>query len=380
MEEECPICLESLPTNYCLIEICTTCRKAFNKNCLYPDNNPRIKDCPHCRSNFFKSERETISDCLKILEDKDYQHRYYIHYVLGTAYEKVDDLEKAFYHVEIASDNGVSCAQHVLSRYYKEKDLGLSKEYFTKALENKCSSALYEESRKMNLNYKELLFEAADMGLSVAQYTLATISLITGEMSKEEVVLYLQRSLTRGYIKAAVTLGEFFSTGMYGFEIDTTLAFNFYSISGKHGDIESCYWLGDYHLANDDIFGASLWFKTASDKGDEIGTSLLAKCYFEMSTELGLFVRAEAFRLLNSLIDKEFTPALYDASFIYYNGEYNIEKDYEKAFDYMERASSLGYPAALEMLAKYYKEGVGCEIDLEKSEFYSKRYRDIFLL
>lgn len=84
-----------------------------------------------------------------------------------------------------------------------------------------------------------------------------------------------------------------------------------------------------------------------------------------------------AITLLEKAVDLGSVQALFQFGFAYHNTQIYAEDAFQKALHYFELAAELGHLDALEYSARYYSQGVGVEIDLQKSIAYYQQAIDI---
>lgn len=385
--DNCPICLEKKPENYCGLVMCLVCRNLFCKSCIFSEHS-KIENCPMCRSKLFPDNITSIRLAYDIIDKKDdFEHIGYIYYILGMNYRDVKDFENALKYLHLAAEKNVSCAQNVLSHIYSlgkivEKDLELSEKYKEQSLENNCAASLVSEASRLILVENKLfdgiefLKKASSLDHPKAQCMLAVHSLQNNLMEKEECIALLESSFSKGLTLPGLMLAKIYENGLYEIDADNDLAMSYYEQCVSKGNLKAMFYLAENSFFKGLFYeAAKMYLKIVkSEPAHEDAMKAhcaLANCYYHMSSDLGHFMFMEALINLEYTVDEEYAPGMFQLGKIYLeNHEYRKP---EEGFNYIKMAADNDYYPAYEILAMLYENGIGTETNIEMAEYYKNK-------
>lgn len=379
--EDCLICLETPDTNQCNVDVCLTCRKAFCKNCLKPDNLDMLTDCPHCKTPFITTFEEDIERCLKFIE-KDPESIYIskIYFILYRLYNKLEDKENSLKYLKLAYENKCSCAfNEIAENYYEKGEYEEFKKYNKLAFDLGCLNSIIgmadiKMEEKKYQEAKELLLLACHKNLIHAQLRLSyLIYNKTIEGTIDEAIYWLQKAADKNSTEACFILSNiYYDRNQEG---DYILAITYIKKAAING-----HKLAQYNYAvslfNEKAFYAAIkWFRRSYNQGYEVAIVKLAFSYMCMTEEMGDFLYYKGLEILEEAVEKNIPHAIFELANLYYTGNFYIKRDDEKAYTYMKKAADLNYPPAYFILSNMYEKGIG----VEKSATQASEYAYMFL-
>lgn len=373
--EDCPICLEPLGDNYCLVDICPQCKKGFCKKCLAPDNLPRLENCPHCRVTF--CEAYTLHRVQEIIRtDPDYKYIGILYYFLAQLEES--DTEEYIKYLKLAAENKVSCAHYELHDYYSDKDSEKAKICFEKACQGECISAIHKQAKVEFLlgnheKYIELLNKASENNLSEAQYDLA-MHFISGDYVEKDLsraIALFERASGRGNGDASAQLSHLYFYGCDLFEKDIDKAIEYAKMAAEKGVITSQANLGGYYFEQGNYYQSLYWFNELVVSGREEYKLMMAQNYRKMAPLMGNEMLVKAIEIYEDCIDNEDKIAMFELASIYYAGNNVLYKDDKKAFELFKASADAGYGPANLLVSAFYNKGIGTPVNPEMATLYS---------
>lgn len=242
------------------------------------------------------------------------------------------EVSKAYYLLIKAANMNNSHAMVLLSQLYENGDLGedlqLAREWMEKAAERNNNYALSILGQKY---LKEYLILEKDHEITKEEQTILL------EKSK----IFLQRAANRGATRAMWIMGKIYEEG-YGGEKNLRLAIEFYSKAARVGSpssIESLNSLALQGKLNEEVFEDIL----------SEASLFVARTSSEMAVTLGL-------QQIDGFLGKN--PA--------------------RGFVMLEQAAEKRNENAIKALAKCYRDGRGCVVDLQLAKFWFKKLHDFY--
>ncbi|SES96666.1 tetratricopeptide repeat protein [Thorsellia anophelis] len=300
---------------------------------------------------------------------------------------KVDKLdEKEIKQLEIAGKNGDINALLTLGYYqlsFNTDDYFYSAaKYFNLAAKQGDSSALiklgmlfaqddYEQNTEKALYYLEL---ASKADCTDAYLELGNLYSEEGVFfNAEKAAFYFKKLLHFQNVDAALGLAELYLiTDENNAESRLKIASDYFKLAAKWGDIDTRQYvairfyhgtkLPNHYQSAFDILEADEF------KEDKIALYYLGKLYLEhLGKNNDIKKGMDAFEKSAKLGDPDSAGTL---GYIYYDGDYGHEQNYQLAHHYFEQAAKLGHVSALDWLGHMYEEGLGVVADDEKAFYY----------
>lgn len=254
----------------------------------------------------------------------------------------------------------------------------------------------------------ELYQQAAELGHSIAQYTLGQkyfygegvpkdlnqaaywtlksvdelnvismyqLSLIYDELGdNEQTVHWTRLSAEGGFIYSIYNLGLIYRYGRYGMTTDISQAEFWFRKAAEEGFAEAQYELAYIFIDKKDNEQAIYWMQKAAENG--LGNAQGDLAYSYENSELGLTEDLEQaaywyHQAIESGVDDMFTQC--EIGLKYVRGELGFEQDYKKAVYRFKLSADQGYEVAQYSLGITYLNGKGIPKDQEKGMFYLKQ-------
>ncbi|MDR0385976.1 MAG: hypothetical protein LBH60_07855 [Prevotellaceae bacterium] len=297
------------------------------------------------------------------------------------------DEDKAFKHVSIAIEKGGDGdAMFNMGRLYRYSerygDPELAIKFLLKAVELNNLEAHIEVGMLYEQGYGSLEADsakamsymsiAANLGHPLAEYKMG-IYYFCGLVEKniEKALEYLYKSYNKGYVQAAVDLGNYF---MYNEDknIDSAEAFQYYKFAVDKNYITEgiglCYLYGVGVERNEKE--AFKYFLIASDNGIAAARYHLGRCYRD---EKGTSRNSKkAFKLFTEVAKGEYPEAGYDAGMMLIKGE-GIEMDPKQGVEWLRIAADIEHSKAQFELGNCYLVGEGVEEDEAQAIFWYRK-------
>ena len=293
-------------------------------------------------------------------EGNEYSQSY-----LGLFYEKgygcQKDIEQAIYWYKKAALNGNSFSQYSLGYIYftgieKKKNLEYSFKWYKAAAENDFPPAQYALSYlyKNGEGCEKSIFKAyywlelsAENGFEDAYYILGQSYLEGRSLEKDynKAFFYLSKGAEKDDIDCLEALGDMYYNGIY-IEEDREKAFSYYDRSIEGGNIKIYYKLGKIYEEEDNVEMSLLNYLKGHNNGDLKATQKLGIMYYN-----GEGVQKDeekALQYMEKAIEGDDPHSLYVIGVVYLN------KDREKGLNYLKRAYKKGSHYAAEILASEY--------------------------
>lgn len=324
---------------------------------------------------------------------------------------KGSNLHKYYSMLERAANNGVAVAQKELGVCYLtgqvvERNFQEALNWFRKAAEQNFPEAInnigvvYESGYGVKVDFCEAekwYKKAADLGLTKAKYNLADLYyqhfeelyLQSSKQSDEvsfsihEEIINIQNPISyeqkafnlfceaaeEGFTAAKCRVAECYLYG-YGINKNEEAAFKWYNEAAQEDSVDAMYAIGLFYQkglnpCEHDAQKAFEYFKKSADNGLPAGMRALGYCY--IFGEGVLKNNDYGLKLLLKAANHNDPEALAFLGDCYYYGNYGVERSYEKAFEYFQRASELGDIQATAKLGHCYQVGLGVVRDYEKA-------------
>lgn len=178
---------------------------------------------------------------------------------------------------------------------------------------------------------------AADKGYAPAQYELGDLYLHKYEGRAKESFELMKKAAEGGVAEAYETLGNFYAFSDLGMA-DNDKAIAAFSAAANAGITSAMTMLASFYIDNGEAKKGIAAYEQAAEKGDRIAMALLGDSY--------------------------------------YSGDV-VERDYDKAFYWYNRAADKYYPHTFFGVARCYLYGNGAERDVKKAVKYLKGAADI---
>ena len=227
---------------------------------------------------------------------------------------------------------------------------------------------MYEERFHDKRQAFKYYYEAAQAGDAEGQFRLAALYESFRNKDNDRIVSWLKKAAAQGHLEAQFALGKIYHFGRKGVLPDLREAVFWYRKAAEQGDKEALRNM-DLILASEPVKGKVTgddkwdlqWHKKFAQSGDAESMYELAKA-LETGAHGVKVDYAEAKRLYEEAAKKGYIEAQCRLAQIFLK----VGKEYE-AFYWYEQASLMDYALAQKKLAEFYRDGTGCEKDLEKS-------------
>lgn len=228
----------------------------------------------------------------------------------------------------------------------------------------------------------EWLQKGVKIGESGSMYLLAMVySSDDPNLQKyhnpQEALSLLEKSASIGNSDARIALATWYDSGT-NVNKDHQKAFGFFQLADKYGNAEGtrnlaiCYKNGE-GCEKDLVMAEKLYIK-AADKGNVSACIGLIRNYGD-----GVFMWNEANykKYLEKAASLGSDLAIYDLGMNHYHGRYGYSKDEYLAFLYIKKGADKESDLCCEMLAIFYKHGIGCSKDMAKSKEYERKSKEL---
>lgn len=322
------------------------------------------------------------------------------------------DVNKALYYYTLAADRNNEFALFMLGQLYLKGeyvkyDINKSISYFARAAEQNNVIAqinlgiIYANyTSKKEINKAIYYFKlASNQGNSNAQLYLGEIyrNKNYGVQDIQKAIHYFKLSASHNNVMAHIRLGVLYRDGIY-FKSDFNKYFYHFMAAanlnekGAQYEIGNIYYEGKY--IQKDINKALHFFKKAADQNVTIAqynvgiiyhynivhrdikraiayykkASLMPEASFQLSViymndKFNIHDIKKGLEYLKYAASKKYPPALFNLGSHYYY----VEKNIDKALDYLEMAAKYNVKEALTLLAIIYKEGIYTKMNISKS-------------
>lgn len=312
--------------------------------------------------NYFDKDHQKAVEIMERIKDKE--NPYYLlskgeMYAWGTE-SITQDVSKARPLLEKAFSNGLDRAAYGMAATYmnqKDKD-GIRREI-------------------------EWLKKGANVGNTRCMYNLATIySSDDPEMqlyhNSKEAHSLLEKASKCGNGDAALLLGRWYASGT-NVNQDYQKAFDCYRLSDIYGNTDGTFSLAVLYKngygCEKDLALAEKYFIKAADRGNVIAAYHGLALRYEDGTFL--WNEGNYKKYLELAASQGYGFALFDLGRNYREGVFGYPKDKNISFLYIKKGADLGSSNCCDMLSIYYKAGIGCLKDMEKSEEYAKKAKEL---
>jgi len=210
--------------------------------------------------------------------------------------------------------------------------------------------------------------EAAEAGLDVAQFSLATYYMFGEndiEINYSEAVKWLSMAAAQNHMESVFLLAECYFYG-YGIDIDLAKAIELLSIAAGENHERSQIMLGDCYFSGTgvgkDFNIAAKFYYEAASAGNSRAQYNLGTCYilghngFEKND-------LEAVKWFGRAAEQGLADAQWAIGDCYYHGD-GVCENYSKAFEFYRLAAEQGHAQAQCMLGKRYINGEGVDQNL----------------
>jgi TPR repeat protein len=207
---------------------------------------------------------------------------------------------------------------------------------------------------------------------SYCQYKKAIILINELKDNIDEALLMLKEAYEWNIIQAADFLGQFYAYNNEYRNLDT--AIEWYKKAVSYYEPSAMLNLAFVYLYDEskkDTAKGLEYLDMAIENGNV--RALSEKAYFLLEADEEYRDIPLAKELLERAYDKGDGYAAYRLGYGYQTAEFSEESDFQKAFEYYTAGAERGHLFAVELLGRYYSEGIATEVNLEKAiECYNK--------
>lgn len=226
-------------------------------------------------------------------------------------------------------------------------------------------------------NYEDafaLYLQAAEAGDAKAIYNVGALY-ARGEGVEEDDLTALEwfkKAAEMDYPDALNTIGNAYSFGNYGLQIDYGASFSYYLRSAQLGNAKGMFTIGNMYdrgvgvAENKEL--AVQWYQKASMLGNGSATYNLASKYLngEVVQEDPIF----AGKLFERAAELGAVSGMLETGHAYHYGRYGIAVDYAVAAQWYQKGAEKGDAHCMRHLAELYASGLGVEKDIELARTY----------
>ena len=226
-------------------------------------------------------------------------------------------------------------------------------------------------------NYEEafaLYLQAAEAGDAKAIYNVGALY-ARGEGVEEDdltAMEWFRKAAEMDYPDALNTIGNAYSFGNYGLQIDYGTSFSYYLRSAHLGNAKGMFTVGNMYdrglgvAENKEL--AVQWYQKASMLGNGSATYNLALKYLngEVVQEDPIF----AGKLFERAAELGAVSGMLATGHAYHYGRYGMAVDYAVAAQWYQKGVDQGDAHCMRHLAELYASGLGVEKDVELSRTY----------
>ena len=360
----------------------------FLEQALSLDENDRVR----------KSLAEVYYRSYSELEDMKKAEEYYtiiggdpeLNFLIhrGTSFKHTGDYDNAKTYYQRAYDKGSPTGLIRLAEIYQNDRKDPNAHKIAEALYDEGSQSKYPWTRYRSAKYffrfgdkdkqnrsLNILEELADSGFSKASQFLAKVY-ISDSYARPNYIKaakYLEQST---YLPPALnlTLGHMKRTGT-GVKVDLDTALAIYTKEKDNGNSEGMLALAHmYRLGigtkKDSKKALSLYQKARANTPRHSASYYIGLMH--ENGELGLTDDSKAIEFYSLASEVEYGPALRRLAQKYEKGD-GVSKNTTKAFNLMTEAAYAHDQEAIENLVRYFKNGIGTEINLEIADLWSKK-------
>lgn len=194
----------------------------------------------------------------------------------------------------------------------------------------------------------------------------------------KEALSLLGKAVKSGNADACLLLGQWYASGT-NVNQDYQKAFDCYRLSDIYGNTEGTFSLAvlyeNGYGCEKDLALAEKYYIKAADRGNVIAAYHGLALRYEDGTFL--WNEGNYKKYLELAASQGYGFALFDLGRNYREGVFGYPKDKNISFSYIKKGADLGSSNCCEMLSIYYKSGIGCFKDMEKSEEYAKKAKEL---